>query len=224
MARIEVVMDVEYARHNMIVQQIRPWNVADDDVLEVLEQLPREAFVPERYRHLAFADVEIPIGHDQHMMEPKMEGRVLQALKVRPGDHVLEIGTGSAYLTACLSWLSGDVTSIDIFEDFTLAAADRLRAQGIDHATLLTGDAMASPIAGGPFDVIAVTGALPLPTAHFESQLKVGGRLFQVVGQGESAQAMLVTRVSEDAVRRDNLFETALAPLINANRPTAFVF
>lgn len=217
-------MDLEHARHNMIVQQIRPWNVADDDVLEVLEQMPREAFVPERYLHLAFADTRIPIGHDQLMMEPKFEGRMLQALKVRPGDHVLEVGTGSGYMTACLSWLSGDVTSIDIFEDFTQAATEKLGAQGIDHVTLLTGDAMASPIAGGPFDVIAVTGALPLPTAHFESQLKVGGRLFQVIGEGDSAQAMLVTRINEDTVTRDVLFETALAPLINASRPTAFVF
>jgi len=217
-------MDLEYARHNMIVQQIRPWNVADDDVLEVLEQMPREDFVPERYRHLAFADTQIPIGHDQRMMEPKMEGRVLQALQVGPGDQVLEVGTGSGYLTACLSWLSGEVMSIDIFEDFTLAAGHKLQAQGIDNAYLLTGDAMAAPTAGRPFDVIAVTGALPLSTAHFESQLKVGGRLFQVVGEGESAQAMLVTRVSDNVFRRDNLFETSLAPLLNANRPTGFVF
>lgn len=217
-------MDLEQARHNMIVQQIRPWDVMDEDVLEVMEQMPREAFVPDRFRHLAFADTEIPIGQGQSMMSPKVEARMLQALKIRPGDRVLEIGTGSAYVTACLSWLSGDVTSIDIFEEFTLAAADKLSAQGIDHVTLLTGDAMAGPVAGGPFDVIAVTGSLPLPTDHFEHQLKEGGRLFQVVGEGPAAEAELVTCIREGSYRRQPLFETRLDPLVNAPRRAAFVF
>jgi protein-L-isoaspartate(D-aspartate) O-methyltransferase len=217
-------MDLEHARHNMIVQQIRPWDVADEDVLEVIEQMPREAFVPERFVHLAFADTEIPIGNGQSMMAPKIEARMLQALKIRPGDRVLEIGTGSGYVTACLSWLSGDVTSIDIFEEFTLAAADRLQAQGIDNITLLTGDAMAGPVADGPFDVIAVTGALPLSNDHFERQLKEGGRLFQVVGEGPAAEAQVVTCVREDTYRRETLFETRLDALINAPRSAAFVF
>jgi protein-L-isoaspartate(D-aspartate) O-methyltransferase len=217
-------MDLELARHNMIVQQIRPWDVSDDDVLELMEQMPREAFVPDLYRHLAFADTEIPIGHGQSMMAPKLEARVLQTLQIRPGDRVLEIGTGSGYLTACLSWLSGDVTSIEIYEDFTMAAAERLRERGIDHVTLLTGDAMAGPVAGGPFDVIAVTGALPAATDHFERQLKEGGRLFQVTGEGAAAEAQLVTCIRDDVYRRETLFETALAPLINATPPEAFVF
>ena len=217
-------MDLEHARHNMIVQQIRPWDVADEDVLEVLEQMPRETFVPARYRHLAFADTELPIGHGQKMMCPKLEARVLQALAIRPGDRVLEVGTGSGYLTACLSWLSGEVTSIDIHEDFTLAAADKLRAQGVDHVTLLTGDALAGPVAGGPFDVIVVTGSLPAPRDDFERQLAVGGRLFQVVGEGAAASAMLITRVSESAFQREVMFETALAPLVNAEREASFVF
>ena len=217
-------MDLEHARHNMIVQQIRPWDVADEDVLEVIEQMPREAFVPERFVHLAFADTEIPIGQGQSMMTPKVEARMLQALNIRPGDRVLEIGTGSGYVTACLSWLSGDVTSIDIFEEFTLAAAGKLQAQGIDHVTLLTGDAMAAPVAGGPFDVIAVTGALPLSTDHFEAQLKAGGRLFQVIGEGPAAQAQVVTCVREGQYTRQTVFETRLAPLVNAPRRAAFVF
>lgn len=217
-------MNTELARHNMIVQQIRPWDVADEDVLEVLEQMPREAFVPERYRHLAFADTEIPIGHGQFMMCPKLEARMLQALRIRPGDRVLEVGTGSGYVTACLSWLSGDVTSIDIHEEFTLAAAEKLGAQGIDHTTLLTGDALDSPVAGGPFDVIVVTGSLPVQTDYFEKQLAVDGRLFQVVGEGAAALAMLVTRVSEDVFTRDPLFETAVGPLLNARSASSFSF
>lgn len=217
-------MDLVHARHNMIVQQIRPWAVFDEDVLEVMEQMPREAFVPERFAHLAFADTELPIGHGQSMMTPKVEARMLQALKVRPGDHVLEVGTGSGFVTACLSWLSGDVTSIDLFEEFTFAAADKLQAQGIDRVTLLTGDAMAGPVAGGPFDVIAVTGALPLPTDLFECQLKQDGRLFEVVGEGPAARAQLVTRVREGVYRRETLFETRLDPLVNAPRPAAFAF
>jgi protein-L-isoaspartate(D-aspartate) O-methyltransferase len=217
-------MDLVQARHNMIVQQIRPWAVFDEDVLEVMEQMPREGFVPERFVHLAFADTEIPIGHDQSMMSPKVEARMLQALKIRPGDRVLEIGTGSGFVTACLAWLSGDVTSIDIFEDFTLAAAEKLAAQGIDRVTLLTGDAMAGPVAGGPFDVIAVTGGLPLPTDHFERQLREGGRLFEVVGEGPAARARLATCVREGACRRETLFETRLDPLVNAARRAAFAF
>ncbi|MEN8174453.1 MAG: protein-L-isoaspartate O-methyltransferase [Pseudomonadota bacterium] len=217
-------VDVENARHNMIVQQIRPCDVLDEDVLEVMEQMPREAFVPERYAQLAFADIEIPIGHGQSMMAPKVEGLMLQALAVCPGDRVLEVGTGSGYVTACLSWLSGEVISVDIHEDFTKAAAEKLAAQGIDHVKLVTADALAAPAAGGPFKVIAVTGALPVHTDHFEKQLEVGGRLFQVIGEGPAAEAQLVTRVREDAWRREALFETALAPLVNAPRAAEFVF
>ncbi len=217
-------MDLEHARHNMIVQQIRPWDVTNEDVLEVMEQMPREAFVAERFRHLAFADTEIPVGHGQQMMTPKLEARMMQSLDIKPGDHVLEIGTGSGYVTACLSWLSGDVTSIEIIEELALAAAERLRKQGVDNATLLTGDAMASPVAGGPFDVIAVTGSLPVATDLFENQLKPGGRLFQVVGEGAVAEAQRVICVREGVFQRETLFETALAPLVNATLPEPFVF
>jgi protein-L-isoaspartate(D-aspartate) O-methyltransferase len=217
-------MDLEHARHNMIVQQIRPWDVADEDVLEVMEQMPREAFVPERFAHLAFADTEIPIGHGQSMMAPVVEARMLKSLQVKPGDRVLEIGTGSGYITACLSWLSGEVTSIDIQEDFTLTAGEKLRSQGIDHVTLLTGDAMAGPMADGPFDVIAVTGSLPLATDHFERQLGEGGRLFEVVGTGPAAEARLVTCIRDGVCVTQSLFETRLEPLFNAPRPDTFVF
>jgi protein-L-isoaspartate(D-aspartate) O-methyltransferase len=217
-------MDVDHARHNMIVQQIRPWDVSDDDVLKVISQMPRERFVPERFRDLAFADTEVPIGHGQVMMAPRVEARVLQALQVEPGDRVLEIGTGSGYLTACLSWMSGDVTTVDIIEEFTHTAGEKLRDQGITHVTLLTGDAMAGPMAGGPFDVIAVTGSLPRASDHFADQLAVGGRLFQVVGQGPAASAEYVTCVREGVFTRETLFETALAPLINAPMPERFTF
>lgn len=220
----DVVMDLEFARHNMIVQQIRPWDVSSEDILEVMQQMPRELFVPERFRHLAFADTEIPLGHGQAMMAPKLEARMMQALNVNPGDKVLEVGTGSGYVTACLSWLSGDVTSIEIHEDLALAAAERLRERGISQLTLLTGDAMDNPVAGRPFDVIALTGSLPLPTDLFESQLKPGGRLFQVIGEGAVAEAQLVTRIRDGVFQRETLFETALPPLVNADKSDAFVF
>lgn len=217
-------MDLENARHNMIVQQIRPWDVTDEDVLEVMQQVPREAFVGERFRHLAFADTEIPIGNGQHMMAPKLEARMMQSLNIKPGDQVLEVGTGSGYVTACLARLSNDVTSIEIIEELALAAAERLRDQGVKITTLLTGDAMENPVAGRPFDAIAVTGSMPVATDLFENQLKPGGRLFQVVGEGAVAEAQRITCVRPGIFQRESLFETALAPLVNATPPEPFVF
>jgi protein-L-isoaspartate(D-aspartate) O-methyltransferase len=216
-------MITDQARENMIEQQIRPWNVIDEDVLNVMKQIPREFFVPDEYKELAFADIEIPLAEGQSMMAPKIEARMLQALAIKPGDKVLEVGTGSGYVTACLDWLSDEVTSIEIFESLSEQAREHLAAFGIVDANLLVGDVFTEHFYTD-FDVIAVTGSLPVPSDKFEKMLATGGRLFQVVGQGASARAQLVTRIADDVFQREELFETALAPLVNAPEPDSFVF
>ena len=216
-------MNQEQARFNMIEQQIRPWNVADDDVLKVMKQIPREHFVPDNYKRLAFADIQVPLADGQQMMEPKVEARLLQALLIKPGDRVLEVGTGSGYVTACLDWLSDEVTSIEIHAQLSQQAQQHLAAIGISDVTLLVGDVF-DTAPDQKFDVIAVTGGLPADSDYFEKMLAVGGRLFQIVGVGPAATAQLVTRVREDAFRRENLFEIEVAPLQNAPAVEAFVF
>ena len=216
--------DPDRARHNMIEQQIRPWEVMDQRVLDVLQAVPREAFVPGGYRGLAFADIEVPMGHGEVMLAPKIEAKLLQALAIQPTDRVLEVGTGSGYLTACLARLGGHVVTIDLHADFTEQARGRLTELGIGNVEYLTGDVFATELAGAPFDAIAVTGSLPLPSDRLEGLLNDGGRLFAVVGEPPAQEAQLVTRVREGVLRRENLFETVIPPLQNAPRPEAFVF
>jgi protein-L-isoaspartate(D-aspartate) O-methyltransferase len=215
-------MQTEQARFNMIEQQIRPWNLADDDVLAVMLEIPRERFVPEAYRQLAFADTDIPLAHGQHMLAPKIEAHLLQALQIKPGDKVLEIGTGSGYLTACLSWLSGNVTSLELFADLSASAELHLQALNI-QAHLLVQDAFLF-VPTEPFDVIAVTGSLPIHSNHFEQMLAIDGRLFQVTGVGAASQAERVVRLSDNQFKRETLFETAIDALLHAPQPTHFTF
>jgi protein-L-isoaspartate(D-aspartate) O-methyltransferase len=216
--------DTERARHNMIEQQIRPWEVIDARVLDTLQAVPREAFVPGGYRGLAFADIEIPIGHGEVMLAPKIEAKLLQALAIQPTDRVLEVGTGTGYLAACLARLGGHVVTIDLYGDFTEQARGRLAELGIGNVEYLTGDVFTAEIAGAPFDVIAVTGSLPLASERLEGLLNDGGRLFAVVGEPPAQEAQLVTRVREGVLRREGLVETVIPPLQNAPRPKAFVF
>ena len=216
--------DLERARHNMIEQQIRPWEVIDKRVLDALQVIPREDFVPGGYRGLAFADIEIPIGHGEAMLMPKIEAKLLQALAIQPTDRVLEVGTGSGYLTACLARLGGHVVTIDLHGDFTAQARGRLSQLGIGNVEYLTGDAFGAELTGAPFDVIAVTGSLPLPSERLEGLLNDGGRLFVVVGEPPAQEAQLVTRIRDGVMRREGLFETVIPPLQNAPRPEAFVF
>lgn len=216
-------MNLEQARFNMIEQQIRPWEVLDPKVLDVLAKVPREEFVPKAYRHLAFADMEIPLGHGEAMMAPRIEGRMLQALDVQPTDVALEVGTGSGYITACLARLAGQVYSVEIVEEFKLAAQKRLAALGITNASLRTGDAALGWKQQPRYDVIAVTGSLPVYHEGFESSLALGGRLFVVVGEPPVMEAMLVTRVGEREFARIKLFETCLKPLTGLSRPRRFV-
>ena len=209
---------LEKARFNMVQQQIRPWEVFDQRVLDVLETPPRDGFVPETYLDLAYADIEIPIGADQQMMFPRVEARLMQALDVQPGDKILEIGTGSGYLTACLAKLGAHVTSLDTQAEFTQQAAGRLATHGIENVDLKTEDGLAVPQASGPFDIIAVTGSVPELPDMLKQQLTVGGRMFVVCGESPAMEARLITRVGEDAWRTEGLFETELKVLVRMRK------
>jgi protein-L-isoaspartate(D-aspartate) O-methyltransferase len=217
---------IQQARFNMVQQQVRPWDVLDSRVLELIEEMPRERFVPEGYEHLAYADIEIPIGQGQRMMFPRMEGRILQILDLQPTEKVLEIGTGSGYLTACLARMVDRVVSVDIHEEFTSQTQEKLDEFAIHNVTLVSADAMQSPFEEGPFDAIAVTGSVPSrqQVEIFQRQLKVGGRLFVIVGGSPAMQALLITRADEKHFRDEVLFETEQTPLDNSTRPPRFEF
>jgi protein-L-isoaspartate(D-aspartate) O-methyltransferase len=216
--------DSERARFNMVEQQIRPWEVIDPRVLDVLQRVPREQFAPPAYRALAYADIEVPLGHGETMLAPKIEAKLLQALAIQPTDRVLEIGTGSGYLTACLAHLGGHVVTVDRHADFVAEAQARLAELGIGNVELLTGDAFAADLPGAPFDVIAVTGSVPVLPERFQALLNEGGRLFAVVGEPPAQEATLLTRVRGEVYRREALFETVVPPLTGAPKPAAFVF
>lgn len=217
--------DLEIARRNMVLQQIRPWDVFDQRVLNVIQEVPREKFVPDAYLGLAFADIEVPIGHDQVMMAPKLEARMLQSLDVHPHHLILEIGTGSGFITACFAHLGGSVTSIELHEDLLDDARARLDALGLmPTVELRTADAFTESFDERHFDRIAVTGSLPDYDRRFEQLLKPDGKLFVVIGKAPVMEATLVTRVGEDAWRREALFETELLRLEHAPEPEQFVF
>lgn len=218
-------MDTLAARQQMVDQQIRTWEVLDPRVLEALSALPREAFVPPAYRELAFADTPIPIGFGQSMLAPVLQGRILQALSPTATDSALEVGTGTGYLAACLSLLSRSTRSIDIRPEFTAAAATNLRAVPQARVQLETRDAFStSGAALGEYDVIAITGSLPVYDTRFERALRIGGRLFAVVGVAPVMDAVLVRRVDSTEWIRESLFETVIEPLVNATAPQGFVF
>ncbi len=212
---------IESARQQMLSQQLRAWDVLDERVLAVLDEVRREQFVPPAYRGVAFADTEIPLGHGEAMMAPKVEGRLLQSLALRPTDRVLEIGTGSGFLTACLARLADYVHSVDYHADFVEAARTKLAAASID-AHVETADAM-QLAASGEFDAIAVTGSVPELDDHFIRMLRPGGRLFIVVGRPPVMDARLIRMQRNARWSEESLFETRLAPLINAERPVPFV-
>jgi protein-L-isoaspartate(D-aspartate) O-methyltransferase len=185
--------------------------------------VPREHFVPDAYREVAFADTAIPIGHGQSMLSPQVEGRCLQTLAIRREDDVLEIGTGSGFFAACLARMGRQVRTLEIFADLAQAADRALKAHSVTNVTVESADASKLP-AEPRYDVIALTASLPVYDARFERALKPGGRLFVVVGPGPVMEARLVTRVAEEQWARESLFETAIPPMINAVRPDAFNF
>ena len=217
-------MNVEQARFNMIEQQIRTWEVLDSTVLDLLFQVKREDFVPPAHRDLAFADLEVPLGHGEAMMQPKVEARILQELGVAPHETVYEVGTGSGYLTALLARRGRHVTSAEIHADLSAAAGANLRSAGIANVTLMQGDSAARPLAESAFDVIVVTGSMPILPQAFLDRLAVGGRLFAVVGDAPVMKAMLVRRVTSASFQPVELFETVLKPLVNAPQPPRFRF
>ena len=217
-------MNLEQARTNMVEQQIRTWEVLDQDVLDLLYVVPREEFVPQKHRALAFSDLEIPLGEGQRMWQPKMEARILQELAVRKTDRVLEVGTGSGYFSALLSHRAAHVVSVEI--NPTLAAFGRanLERHGADNVTLEVGDAARGWPAGAPYEVIVLTGSTPLLPNSLLEQLGPGGRLFAVVGEAPAMSARLVMSTGPGAGRSNDLFETVIAPLVNAERPSRFQF
>lgn len=215
--------NIEQARFNMIEQQIRPWDVSDAKVLGLLSAIKREQFVPAGRQPLAFMDMEIPLGHGAFMWQPKLEGRVLHELRVQKGEKVLEVGTGSGYLAALLSRLASQVTSIEIVPELSAQAAQKLAAHGSDNIQLEVGDA-AKNWGSAQYDVIVLTGSLPQYPREFQQQLKVGGRMFVIVGDAPAMQAKVITRLAKDVFESVTLFETHVAPLQNAPQPQRFKF
>lgn len=216
-------MNTDYARRQMLQQQVRAWEVDDPSVLAVLGELQREHFVPAEFEELAFADTAIPLPHGQMMMTPIVEGRLLQSLGLESRHNVLEIGTGTGFLTACLAKLSAAVTSIDIFSDFISIAKTNLEDARVQNVELMCMDATRE-LPKGQFDAVAVTGSLPLSDTRFIDAVKPGGRLFVIVGDSPTMDARIVTRVCENDWTTTSLFETDVLPLINASRPSGFSF
>ena len=216
-------MNYAIARQHMVDSQIRTNKVTDERLIEAIRTLPRERFVPEAYRGVAFADAPIPIGHGQFMLAPALEGRILQALAPVRGERVLEIGTGSGFFAACLAHLSGAVDSIEIYADLAAAAVRAIGDAGIPRITVDTGDALAREF-DAAYEVVAVTGALPALEPKLERALVVGGRMFVVIGTPPVMEACLVTRTSEDSWLSEPLFETCTEPLIQAAAPSRFRF
>jgi protein-L-isoaspartate(D-aspartate) O-methyltransferase len=216
-------MNFEAAREQMIEQQVRAWDVFNDDVLNAMREVRREDFVTKGLHNVAFADSSIPLPHGQTMLSPSVHGRILQALAVTPNEIVLEIGAGSGYLSACLGRLGSRVRSLEIIPELAELARANLLNAAANNVAVEVGDGtkLDEP---GLYDVIAVTGSLPVYDERFQLALKPGGRLFVIVGQAPAMEAWLVTRMGEREWQRQSLFETVVDPLINAAQPPAFVF
>jgi protein-L-isoaspartate(D-aspartate) O-methyltransferase len=217
-------MNLEQARANMVEQQIRTWEVLDQDVLDLLYVVPREEFVPPRHRALAFSDLEIPIGEGECMWTPKMEARVLQELAAKKSDRALEVGTGSGYFCALLARRAAHVHSVELKPALAQFGRANLERHGADNVTLEVGDAARGWPRQAPYDVIVLTGSTPvLPRAFLES-LAPGGRLFAVVGDAPAMRAQLVTCAGPRTWHTVELFETVIAPLANCEQPPRFRF
>jgi len=217
-------MNIEQARHNMIEQQIRTWDVLDQRVLDQILRTPREDFVLPEYRAAAFTDMMLPIGHEEVMMEPKLEGRMLQALDIQPGDKALEVGTGSGYVTALLAGMAAEVFSVEIEPELHEQAKAKLAQLGFDNVLLEQGDASSGWEAHQPYDVIAITGSLPTLPSSFKENLQIGGRLFAILGSEPAMEAVLITRLNANEWREETLFETVIPPLRNITQEKQFTF
>jgi protein-L-isoaspartate(D-aspartate) O-methyltransferase len=215
--------DFAHARALMVEQQVRPWDVLDARVLEVLATLPRDAFVPEACRALAYADLQLPLGHGEVMFKPVVEGRALQALALQPGDEVLEIGTGSGWFAACMARLARSVLSVELRDEFAVAARARLAAQGMDNVEVAIADAL-DYAPQRQFDAVCVSGAVAAVPERFLGWLRPGGRLFAVRGRAPAMEAVLLTRegAGVNDVRVESLFETDLPYLAGAAPAPSF--
>lgn len=217
-------LNVEKARFNMVEQQVRPWDVLDPRVLDLILKVPREEYVLPEYRALAFTDMELPLGHDQVMLAPRVAGRLAQALRIQPEDTVLEVGTGSGYVTALLAGLGRHVYSVEIVPELKAMAEKLLAQHGVTNVTLDEGDGVEGWPSRGTYDAIAVTGSVPVLPEGLKQALNVGGRLFVVVGDAPIMEARLITRVAENEWVSESLFETVIPPLMNAPRANGFTF
>lgn len=218
-----IEMNFETARHNMIEQQIKPWNVIDPVALDALEAIPRENFVSEEFKESAFSDAELPIGHNQVMLCPKIEAKILQAVQVQKTDNILEIGTGSGYMTALLAHLADTVCSVEIHSELSQQAKQKLSAEEFDNVTFVVDDAANGYEQNGPYDVIILTGSVPQLPESFKQSLKPGGRLFAVIGSAPAMEATLITRVSSTQFSYEGLFETLIPELENVISADKFV-
>ena len=221
-------IDTEFARRNMVLQQVRCWDVSSAAVLDAIGNVPREHFVPAQYADLAFADVMLPLetddaGHVQKMLTPKLEGRILQVLEIQPDDSALVVGTGSGYLTACIAKLARHVTSIDRSADMVGQARRRLDDLGIMNVELRVQDMFDRPAAPA-FDIIAITGSMPVLDPRIEAWLKPGGRAFVVLGAAPAMEACLVARSQSGEISYRSLFETVIPPLANTGAVERFSF
>ncbi len=221
-------MNFEQARLNMISQQIRPCKVLNEDVLASCSHLPREAFVPQQYRCLAFADMELPLSHGQVMMSPRLEARLLQVLELQATDKVLEIGTGSGYMTALLASLSDTVYSLEIFKDLAHQAEQNLYQQGVQNVEIIGGDGSSGLPDSGPYDAILLTASVPEVSMVLKEQLHPGGRLVAIVGDDPVMEARCLRRVDDANWTETRILDTTLPPMLNAEatvtpRPS-FVF
>jgi len=216
-------MQTEFARGQMITQQVRAWDVLDLRVLDAMRRTPREFFVPERFAGVAFADADIPLAPGQHMLAPKVVGRILQALDAGPGMRALVVGCGTGFVPACLSAMGASVRAIEIRPDLAQAAQRNLKRSGFGQVEVVTGDTFNLDIGQG-YALIAVCGALPLYDERFARALALGGKLFVVVGASLPQEALLVTRTGDQTWDSKALFETAVDPLDNAKAPERFQF
>lgn len=217
-------MNFEQARFNMVEQQVRTWEVLDEQVLELLETTHREDFVPVRYRKMAFTDMAIPLDHGQKMMKPVVEGRLLQSLELKADETVLEIGTGSGFITACLAKMAKHVVSVDIHEQFANEVAAKLKESGINNVELEVGNVMNGWQPEQAHDVLVVTGSVPSVPDHFRGWVNPGGRIFVVCGEAPAMEAKLFTKLNVTEWREESLFETDLPRLIDAEKAPEFEF
>ena len=217
-------MNFEQARHNMVEQQIRTWAVLDTEVLDTMEHFSRENYVPEGFQRMAYTDIGIPLDHGQEMMHPKLEAHALQAVSVQKTDNVLEIGTGSGCMTAMLATLGKHVDSVDIFPDFQKSAMEKLKNNGLTNVTMIEGCGSKGWGEKDQYDVIVITASMPELPQQYIDALAVGGRLFAMIGEGQTMQAISIVRSHGDTWEEKSLFETELPVMVNAAKPAKFEF